>query len=247
MRLIILGSGDAFSSGGRLSSCYLLESGDVRFLLDCGPSILLALRRASVSANDISHIFISHLHGDHFGGLPFFLLDAIFPSRRTAPLTLVGPPGLEIRFRLASEILYPRCLDMKPAFDVNFIELDKDIGRQISGHSVTPYEVEHHSGSPSYALRFEKDGKVFTFSGDTGWSDNVIRAGHGADLYLIECYQYDLKLSMHLDYVTIAQHFDRIGAKKLVLTHMSDAMLARHADVDKTRFVLADDGMVIDF
>ena len=52
---------------------------------------------------------------------------------------------------------------------------------------------------------------------------------------------------MHLDYLTLAQNFDRINAKKLVLTHMSDAMLARPADIDKARCVLADDGMIIDF
>ena len=112
MRLTILGSGDAFSSGGRLPSCYLLESGQTRFLLDCGPSILPALKRNGLSSNLIPIIFISHLHGDHIGGLPFLLLDAIFPAARTEPLTLVGPPGLEARFRLACEVFYPRSLDM---------------------------------------------------------------------------------------------------------------------------------------
>ena len=194
MRLTILGSGDAFSSGGRLPSSYMIESGDVRILLDCGPSILPALKRAGISPNSFSHIFISHLHGDHFGGLPFFLIDAIFPSRRKVPLTLAGPPGLEARFRLACEVFYPRCLDMERAFDLRFIEMDKGAAQDITGFSVTPFEVDHHSGSPSYALRFERDGKTFAFSGDAGWSDNVIHAGSNADLYLIECYQYDFKL-----------------------------------------------------
>ena len=247
MRLTILGSGDAFSSGGRLPSCYILDHGDRRVLVDCSPAVLPALKRARISPNSFSHIFVSHLHGDHIGGLPFLLLDAIFPSQRLEPLILVGPPGLEARFRLACEVLYPRSLAIERRFDLNFIELDREISRDIDGLRVTPFEVDHYSGSPSYALRFETDGKVFAFSGDAGWSDNVIRAGKGADLYLIECYQYDFRLSMHLDYLTIAQHFDAIGAGKLVLTHMSEAMLARHDDVDKTRCVLADDGMVIDF
>ncbi len=247
MRLTILGSGDAFSSGGRLPSCYMLESGRRRFLLDCGPSILPALRRTGLSSNDFPTIFISHLHGDHMGGLPFLLLDAIFPAGRSQPFTLVGPPGLEARFRLACEVFYPRSLEMTRKFDLNFIELDKDVSREIDGMVVTAYEVNHFSGSPSYALRFELDGKAFAFSGDAGWSDNVIKAGKDADLYLIECYQYDYKLPMHLDYLAIAQHFGAINAKQLVLTHMSDAMLAHAADVDAKYCVLADDGMVIDF
>jgi ribonuclease BN (tRNA processing enzyme) len=247
MRLTVLGSGDAFSSGGRLPSCYLVESGPTRFLLDCGPSILPALKRSGLSSNGFPVIFISHLHGDHIGGLPFLLLDAIFPAGRDQPLTLAGPPGLEARFRLACEVFYPRSLNMDRRFDLNFIELDKGVRREMDGVAVTPYEVNHYSGSPSYALRFELDGKVFAFSGDAGWSDNVIEAGKDADLYLIECYQYDYKLSMHLDYLTIARHFDAINAKQLVLTHMSDAMLARQADVDRNRCAVADDGMVIDF
>jgi len=247
MRLTVLGSGDAFSSGGRLPSCYLVEGRQTRFLLDCGPSILPALKRVGLSSNNFPTVFISHLHGDHMGGLPFLLLDAIFPAGRKQPLTLVGPPGLEARFRLACEVFYPRSLEMERKFELKFIELDKDVRHVLDGIAVTAYEVNHYSGSPSYALRFEVDGKVFAFSGDAGWSDNVVKAGKDADLYLIECYQYDYKLSMHLDYVTIAQHFDRINAKQLVLTHMSDAMLARQADVDHARCIPADDGMVIDF
>jgi ribonuclease BN (tRNA processing enzyme) len=247
MRLTILGSGDAFSSGGRLPSCYLLEHGKHCLLLECGPAILPALRRANLTTNSFSHIFISHLHGDHMGGLPFVLLDAIFPRRRKEALTLIGPPGLEARFRLACEVFYPRSLEMERAFELSFIELDKEVSHEVAGLAVTPYEVNHYAGSPSYALRFAIGDKIFAFSGDAGWSDNVVRAGQDADLYLIECYQYDFQLNMHLDYLTIAKHLPRIGAKKYLLTHMSDAMLAHADDVDKSCCALAEDGMVVDF
>ncbi|NJM34742.1 MAG: hypothetical protein HC850_08565 [Rhodomicrobium sp.] len=144
-------------------------------------------------------------------------------------------------------MFYPRSLDMQRRFKLHFIELDKETTRDLDGIRVTPIEVDHYSGSPSYALRFELDGRVFAFSGDAAWSDAVLRAGQGADLYLIECYQYDLKLPMHLDYLTIAQNFDAIGAKQFVLTHMSEAMLARLDGIDKARCKAAEDGMIIDF
>ena len=113
--------------------------------------------------NSFSHIFVSHLHGDHIGGLPFLLLDAIFPSQRLEPLILVGPPGLEARFRLACEVLYPRSLAIERRFDLNFIELDREISRDIDGLRVTPFEVDHYSGSPSYALRFRPMEKSLPF------------------------------------------------------------------------------------
>ncbi len=251
MRLTILGCGDAFSGGGRLPSCYLVETGETAFLLDCGPSILPALKRVGRSTNDFDVIVISHLHGDHFGGLPFLLIDAIYPAQRTKPLTLVGPPGLEARFRLACEVFYPRVLDTPRPFPLTFVELNPGERprhvKELPGIAITPYEVDHFSGAPSYALRFEIGDKVFAFSGDSGWADNVVTAGHKADLYLLECYMYDFKLPVHLDYVTIARHFDAIGAKRIVLTHMSESMIAQSGDIDHARCKAAEDGMVIEF
>lgn len=247
MKLTILGCGDAFSSGGRLPSSYMLASGQSRILIDCGPATLVGMKKTGIDGNSFSHIFISHMHGDHFAGLPFFMIDAMFPAERTTPLTIVGPPGLEIRTRLAFENFYPRLIETQKSFDLNFIEIEKNISHQIAGFDIEPFEVEHFSGGPSYALRFEKDGKIFAFSGDTGWTDQLLAAGKDADLYLMECFHYDLELPMHLNYQRISRNFDAIGARKIVLTHMAEAMLARQSDVDLNRFILAEDGLAIDF
>ena len=93
MRLQFLGSGDAFGSGGRFNTCFHLERrqhGNV--LIDCGASSMVAIRKWDVDPRGISTILVSHLHGDHFGGLPFFVLDGQF-RRRERPLLVVGPPG----------------------------------------------------------------------------------------------------------------------------------------------------------
>src|SRR5262245_11922190 len=100
MRLTFLGSGDAFVSGGRFNTWMLVEPTVTRFLIACGASSLIAMKRLGVAPNDIDTILVSHLHGDHFGGLPFLILDAQFFSKRSTPLTVAGPPGL--RERLAS-------------------------------------------------------------------------------------------------------------------------------------------------
>ena len=78
------GSGDAFSNGGR------------HVLLDCGATSLSALKRLGLDPGEIAAVFVSHLHGDHFGGLPFLILDGQF-SRRVRPLAVVGPPGTSAR------------------------------------------------------------------------------------------------------------------------------------------------------
>src|SRR5690242_10684844 len=110
MKVTFLGSGDAFGSGGRFNTCFFVETGSGNFLIDCGASSLIAIRKFGVDPNTISTIFISHLHGDHFGGLPFLLLDAQFYSKREAPLTLVGPPGFRERLAQAMELFFPGSL-----------------------------------------------------------------------------------------------------------------------------------------
>ena len=68
----------------------------------------------------------------------------------------------------------------------------------------------------------------------------------GADLFISECFQYDLNLPIHLDYLTIDANYQRLGAKRVLLTHMGEAMLANIGKVDPARYLIADDGMTLD-
>src|SRR5687768_15151716 len=117
-----LGSGDAFGSGGRFQTCILLTSGDGAMLIDCGASSLIAMKRFGVDPNSVDAVLLTHLHGDHFGGLPFLILDGQF-SRRARPLTIAGPPGVEMRVREAMEVLFPGSSRTEQRFDVRFLEL----------------------------------------------------------------------------------------------------------------------------
>jgi ribonuclease BN (tRNA processing enzyme) len=247
MKLTIIGSGDAFGSGGRFNTCHYVRTAETAFLVDCGASSIVALHRAGIGTNDISTIFITHLHGDHFGGLPFILIDAIHTSRRTAPLTIAGPPGVEARFIQLTEAMFAGASRTRLAFQLDFVEIEPDAAPvNVDGVMACGLTMKHESGAPSLALRLQTEGRTLAFSGDSGWTENVIEAGRGADLYMLECYQYDMKLEMHLDYETIAANVSAFDARRIVLTHMHDFMLARVADVDRSRFIVAEDGMVID-
>ena len=71
------------------NTCFHVTGNSVNYLIDCGASALPALKRYAIVRNDIDLILITHFHGDHFPGLPFFLLDAQF-ARRTRPLVIAG-------------------------------------------------------------------------------------------------------------------------------------------------------------
>ncbi len=124
MRLTFIGSGDAFGSGGRFNTCFLLEGDACRILIDCGATSLVALKRAGVDPNTVDGVVLSHLHGDHFGGLPFFVLDAHHMSRRMRPFLIVGPPGTGLRLAAAQEALFPGSSATQLRFPLELREIE---------------------------------------------------------------------------------------------------------------------------
>jgi ribonuclease BN (tRNA processing enzyme) len=232
LRLTFLGSGDAFGSGGRGQTCMHVTGAERSFLVDCGPSALPAMRRLGVDPNDVELVLLSHLHGDHFGGLPFLLLDAELPSRRTNPLTIAGPAGTLERLRQAMEVLFPGAWRERWRFPLEIVELEPERRNEVGGLTVTPYVVSHPSGAPPLALRIEVDGRVVAFSGDTEWTPALSSVADGADLLVVESYTFDQPVPYHLDYRTLMRHAPELRAKRLVVTHMSAEMLDRVGGLD---------------
>lgn len=227
-----LGSGDAFGSGGRFQACVLVRAEATAFLLDCGASSLIAMRRFEVDPNSIDAILISHLHGDHFGGLPFFVLDAQLISRRERPLVIAGPPGIEERTRQAMEVLFPGSSRTQQRFAIEYVELAAETPAAIGALEVTAHEVVHASGAPAYALRVGCDGKTIAYSGDTEWTDALAAAARDADLFICEAYTFDKQVKFHLSYTTLQEHRDELRCRRIVLTHMSTNTLSRLAELD---------------
>ncbi|MFC6838096.1 MBL fold metallo-hydrolase [Halomarina ordinaria] len=226
------GSGDTVGSGGRLQTCIHVATDESRFLLDCGASSLPALKREGVDPNTVDAIFLTHLHGDHFGGIPFFVLDAQLVSKREAPLLVAGPPGTETRVEAAMDVLFPGLSEVEQAFDVTYREYGAGESVVDEDVEVTPFEVVHPSGAPAYALRAAFDGRVLTYSGDTEWTESLAAAARGADLFVCEAYFYEKSVPYHLDYATLRSHLGTLDCDRVVLTHMSEDMLARRSEVD---------------
>ncbi len=198
----VLGSGDAFGTGGRFQTCIAITAGPERYLMDCGASSLVALRKFGVAPASINAIVLTHLHGDHFGGVPYFLLDAQL-------------------------VFFPGASAVQRRFAVEYVEWTDGERVQVGASWVTPFAVSHVPATEPFALRLECGGRTIAYSGDTEWTDALGRVARDADLFLVEALSYSKRLKYHLDYATLRAHWGELTAKRMVLTHMGPEMLAQ--------------------
>ncbi|HUG06755.1 MAG TPA: MBL fold metallo-hydrolase, partial [Candidatus Limnocylindria bacterium] len=121
-RVRFIGSGDSFGSGGRFQTCILVDADGYRFLIDCGATSLVALKRSGVDPGSIDAVLLTHFHGDHSGGVPYLILDGQF-GKRERPLLIAGPPGVRERMTAVFEAALPTSSRTKQRFGVSYLEL----------------------------------------------------------------------------------------------------------------------------
>jgi ribonuclease BN (tRNA processing enzyme) len=242
--LQFVGCGDAFGSGGRFNTCFHLVGRDINALIDCGATSLVGLNKLAINRNDINTIFITHFHADHIGGLPFFILESNYVLKRQRALTVAGPPGLRSRYADIMETAFPGSTTVEWSFPLTLREME--IGRRgdIGNVRITPFHVMHDDrAGPCLGFRIEAEGKVIAFSGDTQWTDTVADIGRDADLFICEAYTRDKPVVSHMALNLLERHLPQIRPKRLILTHMSNDMLARRGELP---YETAEDGMIVE-
>jgi ribonuclease BN (tRNA processing enzyme) len=206
--------------------------------MDCGPTTLLAMKRAGFDPRRLDVVFLSHLHGDHFGGLPFFFISYLYEHPRDKPLHIAGPSGSEEKVLDLYRLMYggeipPLC----------FHVLEPGKTALILGIHVFPFRVPHQIQAISLGLKISYEGKQILFSGDSAWTDLFLAYARGADLFLCECSFYEHNTGNHVNYKTLQEKLNRLECKKLLLTHLGAEMLQRREELEAT---CAEDGMVIE-
>jgi ribonuclease BN (tRNA processing enzyme) len=127
----------------------------------------------------------------------------------------------------------------KLRFVLNIFEVHPEAATTVYGVAVTPFLVRHPSGAPSYALRLAFENKTICYTGDTEWVEALVAAGREADLLIAEAHSPERAFHMH--WPTLRCRLPEIGAKRVLLTHLSAAMVAQPPE----DFDVAEDGEVI--
>ena len=246
VRVTFLGTGDAFFAGGRHQAAYLIESpvGSAAgaLLVDCGTTALASLNRQNLRPESIDTVFLSHLHGDHTAGLPFLFLYYIYIKPRSRSLRIIGPPGVETRVRLLFEAMYAETAAEPLPFPTEFVEAKPHEEIRLDGVRLRPFPAIHQLNPPSLGCEVEAGGKRIVYTGDSGWTEELVARTQGADLFICECSYFETRMDTHLDYARIAENLDRFGAKRVVLTHLGQEVLQR---LHEAKIELAYDGLTV--
>lgn len=241
MELKIIGAGDAFGSEGNLNTCFHLRHENLQILIDCGATSLVGLKKNQIEPADLDYILISHLHGDHFGGLPFFLLD-LLRGNRCKTLNIIGPKGIKEKTLALLELLYPGVQTDLDLSLILFKEYNKDQELETEFFKLQAFPVIHSIASLPHGLKLFIEDKIIAFSGDTEWTDNLIELSEAADLFICECNFYVKESSGHLNYKTILEKQDLLKCKHLILSHLGVEALKNQ---EHFQIPIAKDGMEI--
>ena len=238
------GCGDAFGTGGRFNTCFIVDVEGVRYAIDFGATSLVALNQVGIDHTSIYAVVITHIHADHCSGIPSMLLDSMLGAKRTKPLIIAGPRETEARLKEMMESMLPGSGVMVPKFDVTWVEMELMKPNAVGEHiTVTPYPAYHTAETHPTSIRCEAGGKVVSYTGDSAWTKHIPKISTDADLFICESYFYEKPIRFHMNYPDVLEHWDEFKAKRTILTHFSREMLPM---ADKVPEECAHDGLIVE-
>ncbi|MFP6639208.1 MAG: MBL fold metallo-hydrolase [Myxococcota bacterium] len=240
--VIFVGTSDAFGAGGRRQSATLVRGERGTLLLDCGTTTNTGLSELALQRDEIDSILVSHFHGDHFGGIPLFLLACLYEDHRSRPIEVAGPPGIEARVRKLADAMGHSLTDREWSFPVRFREIPPGVEHEIGPAKVHAFETRHQLEAHPHGYRVNLGSRTVVYTGDTGWFDELPRLCAGADLLISECTLFDRVLDFHLSLTEIYEHRTEFDVGSLILTHLGRSMSEHRGQLEVDT---ADDGLIV--
>jgi len=194
-RVILLGTGTPNPEPEHSGPAVAIVSGDQVYVVDCGPGVVRRAAQAGLGMEQLTRLFVTHLHSDHTAGLPDIIFTPAVTGRKT-PLEIYGPPGIHAMTRhilqAYAEDMQVRLHGLEPAVPQAYVVTAHDVQPGLvyrdDAVRVTAFAVKHGSWRSAFGYRFEARDKSVVISGDTTYSDGLVAAAKGCDILIHEVY-----------------------------------------------------------
>ncbi len=245
-RLTFLGTADAFASGGRANSAYWIDDQRGAYTVDFGPTALTQCKALGRDPDDLDGVLLTHLHGDHIGGLALLFIDLEFRAGRTRPFVVAGPPGHQARVNELRSSAFPSLLHKGMSYPILF-ETTAVPGRvEMLGRTVTTIRAMHDKLAVASSLVVDDGERKLAFSGDTGWHEPLADLVRGADAFVCECSSVDGDYWAHLSVEEIRAHRGQLEVGQLFLSHLGvESRRVASECAAELEATVADDGLVV--
>jgi len=229
--MIVLGSGTSAPQLNKNMSGYLLDFNGNKILFDSGPGTIRQLLKIGVNLQEIDHIFYTHFHNDHISDLPAIIWSNNYGLLRKKTLNFYGPKGFKEYYKiLIKNILRPKKLNykinVKELWNNSIIKIyiknNSIIKNEKNNNEIKIKSIKSKHTNTSVSYRIENNNKSIVYSGDTDYSQNIIKLSKNADLLILECSRPDnKKVKGHLTPSLCGKIATKAKVKKLILTHLT--------------------------
>lgn len=247
MKLQFLGTGNAFSQSGDKPSCTLISYQKYNILLDCGPSILQALYENKIQPSEITHIYISHLHPDHYIGLAFLYLDNFYITKRKSKIIIYCPLQTKSKLQSLIDLLYDNDeIDTTLLNDIyDFVEIDNEASINTSFGIMKTIPSKHLDDSRIVILTI--DNHTIGYSGDTEFDSNLTQLLlDNCNLIIHEATTFDKKIIGHTnlkELLTLEPNNDQL----IFITHHDDTVISEFNEYNTNpNFILVKDNFIFE-
>lgn len=203
--------------------------------------------RLGLDLDELDGVFLTHLHGDHIGGIAMLLVHLQFERQRTRPFVIAGPPGTEARIGMLRESAYPSVVQSGLNYPLKYVIWAVPGETEALGRTVRAIRAKHDRVAIATSFVVETQERKIAFSGDTGWQPELAELVDGVDYFVCECTNLTGDYWAHLCVEEHLEHRNEFHVGRLYLSHLSESARATaHQHVDALRATIADDGLIID-
>jgi ribonuclease Z len=237
IEVIILGTGAAIPVRGQTNSSYLVRSGEVGLLIDCGPAILQQLDQVDLTPDVVTHIFITHRHGDHTLGYPLFRLWWAIrgPDKGPLPTTIASSVTWASLDELEKHTYGDTLATLGSAPRITLSATEPGSWELNEHITLRTWPMAHGDFAPVLGVRVDAGDLAIAFTGDTTACENLVPLARDADLLVHDATfsatltpEYANGAHGHCTAQMAGRHAAQANVKHLVLTHIAPEYAGRH-------------------